>query len=92
MTPDAAQTEALRALGWLVGQDEVLDQFLGMTGGDLADLRARAGDPDLHLAVMDFLLQDEPLLIQACTDLGWAPDTALRLRGSLPGGEDVHWT
>ena len=38
---EAAETLSLRALAWLVGQEDLLPVFLGATGASEADLRAR---------------------------------------------------
>ena len=45
MSPDTAETIALQALGWLVGNEDLCPTFLGATGSSVDDLKARATDP-----------------------------------------------
>ncbi|MEZ5796332.1 MAG: DUF3572 domain-containing protein [Paracoccaceae bacterium] len=89
---ESAQTLALQALGWLAGQDEAFMAFLSVSGTDAAGIRARAAEPELLGAVLDFLLADEQLLMQFCAAAGLTPDAPLRARAGLPGGDIPHWT
>lgn len=92
MQPEAAQVLALQALGWIAAEDEVFPLFLGATGANLGDLRARAADPDFLAAVLDFLLQDDRWVVAFC-DAQRHPYTAPQAaRAALPGGAALHWT
>jgi hypothetical protein len=66
MTPDEAQTLALKALAFIVNSDQARDRFMGLSGLDGATLRARAAEPQMHVALLDFLLADEGLLVDFC--------------------------
>lgn len=90
--PESADVVALNALGWLVGNDELLPVFLGATGASEADLRARAGEPDFLASVLDFLLMDDAWVMAFCTAHGLPGEVVLRARADLPGGADPHWT
>jgi hypothetical protein len=68
ITPESAEILALKALAWLAGRPETIDSFLAVSGLDSGDLRQAAGDPGLLGAVLDFLLQNEPLLLDFCQD------------------------
>lgn len=92
MSRDEAETLALEALGWLAGEDDRLGVFLGAAGLTAADLRGRAGDPDLLAAVLDFLLSDDRMVTGFAAASGRAPDAPMRARAALPGGELPHWT
>ena len=92
MTPDAAQTLALQALGWLVAQDDLRDGFLGATGASPDDLRARASDPEFLGAVLDFLTMDDAWVMGFCRAHGLPFDAPMRARQALPGGAQMHWT
>jgi Protein of unknown function (DUF3572) len=59
----AAETLALKGLAFLAGDGEVLTRFLSLSGLDPQDLRARADDPLLLAAVLDFILQDDQLTL-----------------------------
>jgi hypothetical protein len=66
MTPENAEILALEGLGWLAGEPEAIQRFLNLSGIDGADLRAAAGSPGTAVAVLDFLLGHEELLVRFC--------------------------
>ncbi|WP_413869571.1 DUF3572 domain-containing protein [Albidovulum sp.] len=87
-----AETLALRALGWLVGNEEILPLFLGATGSSAADLRARAAEPEFLVSVLDFLLIDDAWVIAFCDAAGYGYGEPGAARQALPGGAEMHWT
>lgn len=89
---DAAETLALKALGWLVAQEELLPVFLGTTGAAERDLRARAADPEFLGSVLDFLMMDDAWIIAFCDAHALPYEHPMMARASLPGGAQVHWT
>ncbi len=89
---DVAETLALQALGWIIGQDDLAGAFLGSTGSSIDDLKSRASDPDFLGFVLDFLLQDEPTLLAFCEAQVVRPDHPYRARAALPRGDMPHWT
>ncbi|RMD94204.1 MAG: DUF3572 family protein [Alphaproteobacteria bacterium] len=92
MRADQAETVALRALGWLAGQEEMLRLFLGASGCTLADLSARAGEAEFQIAVLDFLLMDDAWITAFCDAEGLGYDMPARARRALPGGAEINWT
>jgi len=92
MSPELAQTIALQALGWIIGQDELRDVFLGSTGGTAAELASNASDPALQASVLEFLTMDDAWVIQFCDANGLKYEQPLQARYALPGAEHVHWT
>jgi hypothetical protein len=92
VTEDDAEGVALAALGWLAGSDDLLSVFLGATGADLSDMRARAGDPAFLAAVLDFVAMDDAWIAAMCAETGLDPTAPLAARARLPGGADPHWT
>ncbi len=80
--PDA-QTLALEALIWLLGDDRRADRFVSLTGLDGEAIRSRLTDPALLCAVLDFLGQHEPDLIACAEATGHRPDTLIRARERL---------
>jgi hypothetical protein len=66
MTPEKAEILALEALAWLAGQPDGIARFLTVSGLDATDLRRAAGDRDLLGSLLDFLLANEPLLLEFC--------------------------
>lgn len=92
MTPENAETIALQALAWLVGNDDLLPVFLGATGASSAELGQRVGDPAFLVSVLDFLTMDDAWVMAFCDAQGMAYDTPIQARRALPGGEEVNWT
>lgn len=92
MRQETAQTVGLRALGWMAGQDEVFEAFLGASGASLAEVRAQAEAPEFLVAVLDFLLQRDDWVAAFADSAGMAPDQPLQARAVLGGGDMVSWT
>ena len=87
-----AEVVALRALGWIAGQEDLLGLFMGASGARPEDMRDRAQDPAFLGAVLDFLLTEDRLVIAFC-DAERLPYTAPGVaRAALPGGAAMHWT
>jgi len=92
LSQDAAETLALKALAWLVTNDDLLPVFLGATGASEDDLRAQAGDPAFLGSVLDFLMMDDAWVIAFCDIHDIPYEHPMFARAALPGGEQVHWT
>ena len=92
MSPEAAETIALNALGWLVQNDEILPLFLGSTGSAESDLKTRLGDPAFLASVLEFLTMDDAWVVAFCDTVNLAYDDPLKARYALPGAEPVNWT
>jgi hypothetical protein len=92
MNQDAAETLALRALGWLAGQSDVLGQFMAATGANVSSIADAVGQPSFLAAVLDFLLSEEDHLIAFCDAEGVAYTLPMQARAMLPGGQQTHWT
>ena len=71
---DDAALLALRALAHIAGDDELGPRLLAVTGLDPAELRARAGDPVVLAAVIEFLCQHEPSLVAVADVLEVKPE------------------
>ena len=68
MTPDHAATIALKGLAFLVNSREDMDRFMDLSGADRGTLRERADEPEFLVALLDFLLANEQLLVDFCSD------------------------
>lgn len=81
----SAEVTALRALAWVVGDQDRAQRFLALTGCDADTLRLRAGEAEVLGAVLDFLLDDERSLL-AFADAADLPAQSVALaRVALPG-------
>jgi hypothetical protein len=92
MTKDNAETFALNALAWIMGQDDMVGVFLGSTGASIDDLKNNAANPEFLGAVLDFVLMDDAWVIQLSQDMGTPADHVMQARAVLPGGQTMHWT
>lgn len=70
---DSAEMLALRALAYVAGDIELGPRLLDLTGLDAHGLRARAADPAVLAATLQFLAAHEPSLIACATALGVRP-------------------
>ncbi len=68
-----AEAVALRALGWVLGENIRAGRFLALTGLEPAALRERIGEPTLLAATLRFLEAHEPDLLACADELGLAP-------------------
>jgi hypothetical protein len=82
---ETSQTIALKALGYLAADDELLEPFLGSTGFVVGDLRAGTTDSAFLAGVLDYFLQNEALLLAFAASEELAPETIVRARQRLPG-------
>ncbi|MBC7142528.1 MAG: DUF3572 domain-containing protein [Rhodobacteraceae bacterium] len=89
---ESADTVALKALGWLVGQEDLLPVFLGATGTAPDELKRRASEPDFLISVLDFVLMDDAWVIAFCDAEGLGYTVPKAARHAFPGGEEAHWT
>lgn len=92
MNSAAAEVLAIKALGWLAANEELLGVFMGASGATPDELRTKAGDPEFLGAVLDFITMDDAWVVEFCNDNGLAYEEPLRARQALPGGQQVHWT
>lgn len=92
MKQEIAETGALRVLAWLAGEEDLLPVFLGATGTSMADLRARAGDPDFLASLLDFVLMDDVWVLSCAGALDLPPGDIMAMRQALPGGIQPSWT
>ena len=87
-----AEALAVRALGWMAGDEDLIGRFLATAGAGPEDLRARAAEPEFLGFVLDFLLSDEGALVAFAESEHIRPDLPMRARAALPGGDLPNWT
>ncbi|HWU57064.1 MAG TPA: DUF3572 domain-containing protein [Rhizomicrobium sp.] len=84
-TREKAEILALEALTWLAGHQDGLQRFLDLSGIDAQALRLGAGSPEMGIAVLDFLLANEDLLLGFCESAAVEPP-ALHMAQHRLGG------
>jgi len=85
MSAKSAEILALEGLGWLAGEEDGIQHFLTQSGIDAATLRLAAGSPDLSVAVLDFLLGNEEMLLRFCESTAISPKQVHLARHQLSG-------
>ncbi len=92
MQREQAEIIAIQGLGWLVGQEALLEMFLASSGAGINDLKQSAKDPVFLGAVLDFILLDDSHVRGFCGAAGLNYDLPMQARQFLSGGEMVNWT
>lgn len=80
---DAAEHLAISALGYLAADPEHLERFLSLSGLDPSGLREAAASPGFLAGVLDFLLEDESLLLTFAAEQGLRPEAVVKARARL---------
>ena len=78
-----AEALAIAALTFIAEEPERLGRFLALSGIGPESLRAAAREPGFLLGVLDYLTNDESLLIAFSTDRGIDPGEIGRARDLL---------
>ncbi|SHJ71515.1 Protein of unknown function [Shimia gijangensis] len=92
MTKDVAETLALKALAWLVTNDELLPVFLGSTGASVGDLKTQAATSDFQVSVLEFLTMDDAWVMAFCDSVSQAYEAPMEAAQVLAGQSRRHWT
>jgi hypothetical protein len=74
---------ALRALAWVLADDQRADRLLATTGLGAEALRARIGDPSALAAVLSFVEAHEPDLVALAAALDVSPAAIVNARIAL---------
>ncbi|HEX6073386.1 MAG TPA: DUF3572 family protein [Sphingomicrobium sp.] len=86
-TPTDPQALALAALAATLGDGRRAQRFLDLTGIGTDELRARANDTELLVALIGFLEAHEPDLLAVAELLGIRPEELVSTRRELDRGE-----
>jgi hypothetical protein len=76
----------LRLLAHVVADADLVGRFLALSGLDADALRARADDPGLLAALIDFVAAHEPDLLAAAEALALKPQAIIAAGVALGGG------
>lgn len=83
LTAEDAETVALKAIGFVVADDDLLSRFVALTGCGADELRARLADRAFLAAVLDFVLTDEATTLRFAEGEDFAPETPMLARMRL---------
>jgi hypothetical protein len=79
---------AIAALRFIAQTPEYLERFLSLTGMEAQSIRHAAGEPGFLLGVLDYLLGDEPLLLDFAKHFEIDPSAVQVARNVLAHGSE----
>lgn len=80
-----AETIALKAVKFILTDDDTLQSFINTTGLSPTDFQMLVKDRDFLGGVLDFLLANEDQLIKFCADNKINPEEPSKIRQLFPG-------
>lgn len=87
----AAQELAVEALLYLADRPELTEALLASTGLQAQDLRRAAAEPEFCLHVLDFLVEDDALVIEFAEAANIRPEQVMTARTALAGPGSYGW-
>jgi hypothetical protein len=87
---EEAEIIAVKALGFVAADPELLPRFLAITGIEAHSIRQAAGEPGFLAGVLQFILAHEPTLMRFAAETGTPPASVGRALRALPLGDDDH--
>lgn len=90
--PSRENSEALaiRALGFVASDPDLLPRFLAITGIEADQIRRAAQEPGFLAGVLQFILAHEPTLMRFAQECDVAPEAVGKAARALPLGDDDH--
>ncbi|MFV0366956.1 MAG: DUF3572 domain-containing protein [Hyphomicrobiaceae bacterium] len=83
--PHEAETIALRALAFLAADTDRMGRFLALSGIGPTELRSQAGNPAMLCGILEYMMQDETLLIVFAAEAGLTPENVTAAHATLAG-------
>ena len=87
---DESEALAVRALGFIAADPELLPRFLAITGIDASAIRRAAAELGFLAGVLQFILAHEPTLMRFAEETGTPPAAVGQALRALPAGDDSH--
>jgi hypothetical protein len=87
---EQAEAVAIRALGFVAADPELLPRFLALTGIEASAVRRAAAEPGFLAGVLQFVLAHEPTLMRFCDETGTPPAEVGQALKALPQGDDSY--
>jgi hypothetical protein len=84
---ERAEILALQALAFIASDEELLSRFIALTGMNVDGLKAAAAETGTLIAVMDFIMFDDSLIVRFAEFVNLSPDIAGQIRYALAGPE-----
>lgn len=84
---EAAEFIAIQAVRYMAQNPEAFGSFLVYAGVGPADLKASIQSPEFLAGVLDYLMTDEPLLLDFAKTMDLRPQDIVKARLLFPGAE-----
>ena len=88
MSRDRAEWIAAQALRFIATDGDRLARFIGLTGINAGEIRENLDQPVFLAGILDYLLEDESLLLECVESAGCAPEEPAMARAVLAGLTD----
>ena len=85
-----AEALAIRALGFVAADPELLPRFLARSGIEAHSIRQAAREPGFLAGVLQFIAAHEPTLMRFSEESGVLPQQITAALRALPFGDDGH--
>jgi len=85
LTREDSEQIAVLFLGFLAREPEHFSRFMALTGMSLEEVRHNADGREFQLALLDYLLGDEALLLTFCANENIPPEIIAPARHKLSG-------
>lgn len=83
-----AEALAIRALGFIAADPDLLPRFLAITGIDASAIRQAAREPGFLAGVLQFIAAHEPTLMRFSEESGTPPQDVGTALQALPFGDN----
>ncbi|MEQ1939083.1 DUF3572 domain-containing protein [Mesorhizobium sp. CN5-321] len=87
---EQAEAVAVRALGFIAADPDLLPRFLAITGIEASAVRRAAAEPGFLAGVLQFVLAHEPTLMRFCEETATPPADVGQAMKALPQGDDSY--
>ena len=83
LSTEQAEETAIALLAWMASSPEHMARFLALSGLGPDDLRREAASRQFHIALLDYALSDESLLLAFCASANIPPAQIEPARNAL---------
>lgn len=91
MSDEAAEILALKAVAFIIQNDELRDRFMALSGIDEGMIKNAVQDKVFLASVLEFFVNFEPDLIVFAESEDISPDVVINAWRSLGGGAGQDW-
>ncbi len=81
----SAETLAIEAVAFILGDDDLISRFLDTTGLDPSDLRTRLHEPEVLAAAFGFIMSDDAVARRFAGDHSLSPEQMQLVLARLTG-------